>query len=260
MKYTTGLPTPKFADLYHPPARGGRRGLPAEPGAEGLPEGGSDPHAPQCDIGGDRRAAGCVLAHDLAGHQGPDRGDHPGPEGRAAHRRRGPGTPGSRRLPGTRREGPGWPARAAAPAARCGPAPGGRLHPRDPRADTARGSRRTAFVAGPVLPPHRRLGHQQSHGQQRGQRPRAGDLGAQGPRGRRHPGPRPTTVASACPSPCTGRLFDEGAGRIGRKPWAPPTRAPPPGPRASPCKRGARSGATAPGTATAQWVNRRNRT
>ena len=89
MKYTTGLPTPKFADLYHPPARGGRRGLPAEPGAEGLPEGGSDPHAPQCDIGGDRRAAGCVLAHDLAGHQGPDRGDHPGPEGRAAHRRGG---------------------------------------------------------------------------------------------------------------------------------------------------------------------------
>ena len=66
MKYTTGLPTPKFADLLirlreegverssmplvapngHPPARGGSRGLSAEPGAEGLPEGGSDLHAP----------------------------------------------------------------------------------------------------------------------------------------------------------------------------------------------------------------------
>ena len=35
------------------------------------------------------------------------------------------------------------------------------------------------------------------------------------------------------------------------EPWAPPTQAPPPRPWASPCKRGARSGATAPGrTAT----------
>ena len=49
------------------------------------------------------------------------------------------------------------------------------------------------------------------------------------------------------------------------EPWDPPTQAPPT--RASPCKRGARSGATAPGgtattpgTATAQWVSRRNRT
>ena len=36
--------------------------------------------------GGDRRAAGRVPAHDLAGHQGHDRRDRPGPEGRAAHR------------------------------------------------------------------------------------------------------------------------------------------------------------------------------
>ena len=32
----------------------------------------------------------------------------------------------------------------------------------------------------------------------------------------------------------TGRLVDEGTGRLGRKPWGPPTQAPPPRPRASP--------------------------
>ena len=82
-------PPRKTADTLipaHPPARGGRRGSSAEPGAEGLPEGGADPHAPQHSAGGDRRAAGRLPAHDLAGHRGPDRGDRPGPEGRAAHR------------------------------------------------------------------------------------------------------------------------------------------------------------------------------
>ena len=73
----------------HPPARGGGRGASAEPGVEGLSEGGADPHAPQCDIGGDRRAAERVLAHDLAGRQGPDEGFSPGPGGSAAHGRGG---------------------------------------------------------------------------------------------------------------------------------------------------------------------------
>ena len=44
------------------------------------------------------------------------------------------------------------------------------------------------------------------------------------------------------------------------EPWDPPTQAPPPGRWASPCKRGARSGATTPGAATARWVNWYNRT
>ena len=40
----------------------------------------------------------------------------------------------------------------------------------------------TAFVTGPVLPPHRRLGHRQPHGHRlRARRPGAGDPGAQGP-------------------------------------------------------------------------------
>ena len=79
--------------------------------------------------------------------------------------------------------------------------------------------------------------------------PRAGDPGAQGPRGRRprEPGPpqRPRqSVPVHRPAP------DDSSTRAPRhppEPWDPPTRAPPPGPRASPCKRGARSGATAPG-------------
>ena len=73
----------------HPPARGGGRGPPAEPGVEGLAEGGADPHAPQCDTGGDRRAVERVPAHDLAGRQGPDGGDRPNPGGSAAHGRGG---------------------------------------------------------------------------------------------------------------------------------------------------------------------------
>ena len=43
----------------------------------------------------------------------------------------------------------------------------------------------------------------------------------------------------------TGRLVDEGTGRLGRSRGLLPAQAPPPRPRASPCKRGARSGATA---------------
>ena len=108
----------------------------------------------------------------------------------------------------------------------------------------------TAFVTGPVLPPHRRLGHRQPHEHRlRARRPGAGDLDAQGPRGRRPPGAWCTTATtdlSTCPSPTP----DDSSTRASRhppEPWVPPTRAPPPRPRASPCKRGARSGATTPG-------------
>ena len=38
MKYATGMSAPQGP--AHPPARGGGRGLSAEPGIEGLPEGG----------------------------------------------------------------------------------------------------------------------------------------------------------------------------------------------------------------------------
>lgn len=177
------------------------------------------------------------------------------------------------RIAPARNRVPARPARAATPAAaRCGSALGGRLHP---RADPARGSCCTAFVTGPVLPPHRWLGYQRAHGApvqaRQGRRigpglptrargtdfvlgaPRAGDPGAQGPRGRRPresgPPQRPRqSVPVHRPAP------DDSSTRAPRhppEPWDPPTRAPPPGPRASPCKRGARSGATAPGgTAT----------
>ena len=66
------------------------------------------------------------------------------------------------RIAPARNRVPARPARAATPAAaRCGSALGGRLHP---RADPARGSCCTAFVTGPVLPPHRWLGYQRAHG------------------------------------------------------------------------------------------------
>ena len=164
------------------------------------------------------------------------------------------------RRPGT--GSPARPARAATPAAaRCGSALGGRLHP---RADPAQGSCCTAFVTGPVLPPHRWLGYQRAHGA-----PPGGDRGADFAAGlparargtvghfrvdsrnggatsartghqlrtRRPPGRRSgrarttraatsrawstttTTAVSTCPSPCTGRLVDEGteasAGAVG---------------------------------------------
>ena len=47
MDYTTGLPTPKFAELLIRLCEEGGRGVSAEPGAEGLPEGGADLHASQ---------------------------------------------------------------------------------------------------------------------------------------------------------------------------------------------------------------------
>ena len=86
-KYTMGLPTAKFADLLI---------RLREEGVEGRPTGMGLRNALKaaliclratmwCRVG-DRRAAGCVPAHDLAGHQGHDRRDHPGPEGPAAHR------------------------------------------------------------------------------------------------------------------------------------------------------------------------------
>ena len=122
----------------------------------------------------------------------------------------------------------------------------------------------TAFVTGPVLPPHRRLGHQQPHGAPttRSAPPgrRSGGAStatAATSRARHHHGGQCLSIAHA------GRLVDEGTGRIGRSRGLLLRRRRRPGPGASPCKRGARSGATAPGrtattpgTATAQWVNR----
>ena len=103
MEYTTGLPTAKFADLLirlreegvedHPPSLGLRDSLRAA----------LIYMRHKHFAGGDRRAAGCVPAHDLAGHQGHDRCDRPGPEGRAAHGRGG--APGVR-LRGGRRSLP----------------------------------------------------------------------------------------------------------------------------------------------------------
>ena len=83
-----GCPRPSSPICSSACARRGR-GASAEPGVEGFSEGCADLHASQHFAGGDRRAAGCVPAHDLAGRQGHDRCNRPGPEGRAAHGRGG---------------------------------------------------------------------------------------------------------------------------------------------------------------------------
>ena len=185
------------------------------------------------------------------------------PGGRAASTR-APGRAGRCAPPGPPR-GTRFPLGPHAPrapaAARCGPAPGGRLHP---RADPARGSCCTAFVTGPVLPPDRRLGRRQPHG---APTTRSAPPGRRSGR-RKHrdggdiegPAPPRWPVPVHRPRRTTRR---RGHRSHRPEPWAPPTQAPPPRPWASPCKRGARSGATAPGrtattpgTATAQWVNR----
>ena len=75
----------------------------------------------------------------------------------------------------------------------------------------------TAFVTGPVLPPHRRLGHRQPHGAPT-TRPappgrRSGGAStatAATSRARHHHGGQCLSIAHA------GRLVDEGTGRIGR--------------------------------------------
>ena len=85
MDYVTGLPAAEFADLLIRLREERVEGYPPS-GVAGVFEGGADLHASQCDTGGDRRAAGRVPAHCLAGHRGHDRGDRPGPEGHAAHR------------------------------------------------------------------------------------------------------------------------------------------------------------------------------
>ena len=72
MKYTTGLPTPKFADLLIRLREEGVEGYPPS-GAAGVFEGGADLHASQHSAGGDRRTIGCVPAHCLAGHRCHDR-------------------------------------------------------------------------------------------------------------------------------------------------------------------------------------------
>ena len=47
MKYATGLPTAEFADLLIRLREEWGRGVSAASGAEGLPAGGADLHAPQ---------------------------------------------------------------------------------------------------------------------------------------------------------------------------------------------------------------------
>ncbi len=220
------------------------------------------------------------------------------PGGRAASTR-APGTSGKTwRLPGSRQEGPGV-ARTRRGCGACGrrsPAgagPGGTVRTTGP----AKGNPVPARPAAPRLPPppaqtgagwstspacrpgrgsaappssrglfsrrivgwatSSRTGHRQ-----RGRRPRAGDPAAQAPRRRRPRGPGTTTVASACPSPTpddsSTRAPVASAGAVGSSYAGAAAEA-----LGKSYKRGARSGATAPGrtattpgTATAQWVNR----
>ena len=66
MKYTTGLLTPKFADLLIRLREEGAEGYPPSMGLRDSLRTVLDLHAPQYDTGGDRRTGGRVLAHDLA--------------------------------------------------------------------------------------------------------------------------------------------------------------------------------------------------
>ena len=88
MEYTMGLPTPKFADLLIRLREERVEGYPPSMGLRDSPRAALIPRAPQHSAGGDRRAAGCVPAHDLAGHWGHDRCDRPGPEGTCCSPRR----------------------------------------------------------------------------------------------------------------------------------------------------------------------------
>ena len=191
---------------------------------------------------------------DLGRRPGVERGSSPrGAEPLRRGRRELPGRPGGCRAPG--RRAPGWPgaprvrrmrapesgwrragqdgahhrARQGEPGPRSArtrrdsrrrppkPAPGGRLHP---RADPARGSCCTAFVTGPVLPPHRRLGHRQPHGapttrpappsRRSGQRKHREGQCLTGLVHHSDHGSQYLSIAHA------GRLVDEGTGRIGR--------------------------------------------
>ena len=227
--------------------------------AAGLPAGGprGGPHAPQ--VGrmrapeSDRRRAGQDGAHHRA------RQGEPGPRSARC-------AAGSRRRPV--RTGAGW---STSPTCRPGT-----------------GFCCTAFVTGPVLPPDRRLGRRQPHGapttrpappgRRSGRRKHrdGGDLEGSG-------APQRPRIQVTCPSPTpddsSTRAPVASAGAVGsslrrrRRPGpgqAPASAGPVSlyqaalrGDSASPCKRGARSGATAPGrtattpgTATAQWVNR----
>ena len=67
MDYVTGLPAAEFVDLLIRLREEGVKGYPPS-GAVGVFEGGADLHASQHCAGGDRRAAGCVPTHCLAGH------------------------------------------------------------------------------------------------------------------------------------------------------------------------------------------------
>ena len=126
---------------------------------------------------------------------------------------------------------PARPAPAATPAAaRCGPALGGRLHL---RADPARGSSLHRLRHGACARrPHRRLGHQHAHGAPGcGRRPGTGDPGRESTATAVIPGAWSTT-ATTDPSHLsiayTGRLVDEGTGRLGRSRGLLPAQAPPP--------------------------------
>ena len=161
--------------------------------------------AAHAGTGTDRRRAGPDGAHHQA------RQGEPGP--RSARARRD-----SRRRPV--RTGAGWSTSPAVPTRHGVP-------------------RCTAFVTGPVR--DGRIvgrGHQHAHGAPgRGRRPGTGDPGRESTATAVIPGAWSTT-ATTDPSHLsiayTGRLVDEGTGRLGRSRGLLPAQAPPPRPRASP--------------------------
>ena len=208
---------------------------------------------------------------DLGRRPGVERGSSP--RGGAEPLRRGTGIREDLAAAGHPAGGPpGGPHAPRAPAAaRCGPAPGGRLHP---RADPVQGSCCTAFVTGPGPVRDGRIdrpGHQQPHGAPTtrpappGRRSGRASTATAATLGGPAPPQRPRQpVPVHRPRRTTRRRGHRG---IGRSRGILPARAPPPRPRANPCKRGARLArlplvrtATTPGTATAQWVSRCNRT
>ena len=130
----------------------------------------------------------------------------------------------------------------------------------------------TAFVTGPVRDV--RIvgrGHQHAHGAPgRGRRPGTGDPGRASTATAVIPGAWSTT-ATTDPSHLsiayTGRLVDEGTGRLGRSRGLLPAQAPPPRPRASPLQArgpfwrdGPWKGRDDLEAATARWVNWYNHT
>ena len=160
------------------------------------------------------------------------------------------GSEGGRRKPTRENAGRAPP---ADPTPTCRPGTGLLLH------RLRHGPVRTGHIVGRAT--NARTGHQQ-----RGWRPRADDPGAQAPRGRRPPGARHHhggQYLSIALHRTTRRRGHRGLGRrhgilLRRRRRPGPGQAPA---NAGPVQRdGPRGTATTPGTATARWVNRHNRT